>query len=90
MEFTCYTSWTQLPASADALFAQAEVDSVFFSRPWFENLVNHALEDGQSMLLACVVDGDRVRAILPLMTHDGGTRSPTPLHLVVQPVAGRT
>jgi hypothetical protein len=72
MEFACYSEWDQLPESADLLFADAAEDSVFFSRPWFENLVGHALEDGQSMLLACVVDGDRVLAILPLMSRGGG------------------
>ena len=72
MEFTCYTDWNQLPESADLLFAKAEEDSIFFSRPWFENLVNNALEEGQSMLLACVVESDHVLAILPLMTRTSG------------------
>ena len=71
MNFACYSEWDQLPESADVLFAQAGADSIFFSRPWFENLASHALEDGQSMLLACVIDGDRVLAILPLMTQGG-------------------
>ena len=72
MEFACYTDWDQLPDSADALFERAGEDSIFFSRPWFENLAKHALEDRQSMLLACVVDKDRVLAILPLMTRSSG------------------
>jgi hypothetical protein len=72
MEFACYTDWDQLPQSANALFEKAAKDSVFASRPWFENLVNHALEDGQTMLLACVVERDHVLAILPLMTRDSG------------------
>ena len=71
MQFVCFADWSQLPESANALFAQAEKDSVFFSRPWFENLVEHALEDGQSMLLACVLDGDRVLAMLPMLKGDG-------------------
>ena len=72
MEFVCYTEWDKLPESANVLFAQAEEDSIFFSRPWFENLVKNALEDDQSMLLACVVERDHVLAILPLMTRTSG------------------
>ncbi len=71
MNFACYSEWDQLPESADALFAQAGEDSIFFSRPWFENLVSHVLEDDLAMLLACVVDSDRVLAILPLMSRGG-------------------
>ena len=71
MEFACYTDWAQLPDSANALFAQAEKASIFFSRPWLENISCNALEDGQSMLLACVVEADQVLALLPLMTGDG-------------------
>lgn len=72
MEFIGYTAWEQLPDSANDLFAEAAAGSIFFSRPWFENLVEHALEPDQSMLLACVVEQDRVLAILPLMTRNDG------------------
>ena len=72
MEFVCYADWRQLPESADALFARASRDSVFFSRPWFENLVATVLEDDQVMQLACVVEGKNVMAILPLLKGDGG------------------
>nr|VFJ48022.1 MAG: Acetyltransferase (GNAT) domain-containing protein [Candidatus Kentron sp. FM]VFJ64606.1 MAG: Acetyltransferase (GNAT) domain-containing protein [Candidatus Kentron sp. FM]VFK19300.1 MAG: Acetyltransferase (GNAT) domain-containing protein [Candidatus Kentron sp. FM] len=71
MEFVCYTDWEQLPSGADALFAKCQKDSLFFSRPWFENLVVTSLEGDQAMLLACVVEGDSVLAILPLMTDKG-------------------
>lgn len=71
MKFVCYFDWNQLPASADALFAQAEKDSIFFSRPWFKCLTATALEVDHTMVLACVVDGDRVMAILPLMECAG-------------------
>lgn len=67
MEFVCYTDWDQLPESANALFAKGEKESIFFSRLWIENLANNALNDDQVMLLACVVEGDCVLAILPLM-----------------------
>ena len=71
MEFAGYTEWGQLPASADTLFADAEKESIFFSRTWLENLTRNALEDDQSILLACVIEEDRVLAILPLMGNDG-------------------
>ena len=75
MKFVCYTDWEQLPESANALFEQAEKDSIFFSRPWFENLAA-ALgddDDDQTMALACVVAGNKVMAILPLMKSAGNT-----------------
>ena len=71
MKFVCYTAWGQLPESASELFAQAEKGSIFFSRPWFENLAATALDDDQSMALACVVAGNKVMAILPLMKRAG-------------------
>lgn len=67
MEFVCYSNWEQLPDSANLLFAEGAKQSIFLSRPWFENLTDNALEDEQSMLLACVVDNAKVLAILPLM-----------------------
>lgn len=72
MKFECYTEWDQLPDSANALFEQAEKDSLFFSRPWFENLVT-TLNDDEAMALACVVAGNNVMAILPLMKCAGKT-----------------
>lgn len=70
MKFECYSNWDQLPDSANALFAQGEEDSIFFSRPWFENL-SSALDDGQAMLLACVMNGNKMMAILPLIKCGG-------------------
>ncbi|MFU8837818.1 MAG: GNAT family N-acetyltransferase [Thiohalomonadaceae bacterium] len=66
MEFACYHNWEALPASADALFAQTARDSIFFSRPWFENLHRHAPAQHQQLRLACVLEGTQVLAILPL------------------------
>jgi len=71
MKSIFYTDWGQLPGSADALFDQAAKDNVFFSRPWFEGLAATAMEDGHSLVLACVVDGAKVMAILPLMRSTG-------------------
>ena len=73
MKFECYNEWDQLPEGANALFAQAETDSLFLSRPWFENLTAVALDDDQSMVFASVVDGNKVMAILPLMKCAGNT-----------------
>jgi hypothetical protein len=72
MEFVSYTDWAQLPASADALFVRAEKNSLFFSRRWYENLAANALGDDDHLLLACVMDGDSVLAILALRTHRNG------------------
>jgi hypothetical protein len=70
MNFVCYTDWEQLPESANALFAKAEQDNIFFSRPWFENVVT-TLDDDQVMMLACVLTENKVLAILPLIRIAG-------------------
>jgi len=84
MKFVCYSEWSQLPDSANVLFAQSEKDSLFFSRQWFEN-VTTTLDDDQTLLLACVVSNEQdgiaanavtetsVLAILPLINSDGHT-----------------
>lgn len=72
MKFVCYSTWDLLPDSTNALFAQAAKDSLFFSRTWFENLAA-ALDDDQTLVLACVVAGDQVLAILPLIKDAGHT-----------------
>jgi hypothetical protein len=73
MKFVCYSNWDQLPDSANALFEQGEKESIFFSRPWFEILTAAALDDDQTMVLACVVAGNQVMAILPMMKSSGNT-----------------
>ena len=70
MKFVCYTDWDQLHDSANALFERGEKDSIFFSRPWFENLTR-ALDHDQTLVLACVVAGKNVMAILPLIKSIG-------------------
>lgn len=72
MKFVSYTGWDQLPESADVLFSQSERNSIFFSRQWFENLQSTTLEEGQTLLLACVIDGDCVFAIFPIMKRENG------------------
>jgi hypothetical protein len=71
MKFVCYADWNALPDSVDQLFKSAERESIFFSRPWFENLLENGLEDGEAILLACVLEEDRVLALLPLLQRDG-------------------
>jgi len=66
MEFKCFYSWNQLPDSAESIFASAAQSSMFFSRVWFETLSANALQDDESILLACVIEADSVLAILPL------------------------
>lgn len=71
MKFVCYTAWDQLPDNANTLFAQAQKDSLFFSRAWFECLTANALEENHTLVLACVVSGDKMMAMLPLMQSTG-------------------
>ena len=73
MKFVCYSDWDKLPDSANALFALGAKDSIFFSRRWFESLSAVALDDDLTMLLACVVAGDKVLAVLPLVKSAGKT-----------------
>lgn len=68
MKFVLYTEMAQLPLNANVLFAQAAKDSLFFSRAWFENLLSTASQDMTDVCFACVIDRDKVLAILPLMT----------------------
>jgi hypothetical protein len=70
MHFVCYTDWDQLPPSAAALFEQAERDSIFYARQWFENVAN-ALGDDERLVVACVVREHQVLAILPLVKAAG-------------------
>lgn len=71
MEFVCYADWQQLPPSVERLFAEAEKESLFFSRPWFENLIEHGLEPDAVVQYAGVLEGDRLLALLPMALRDG-------------------
>lgn len=70
MKFVCYMTWDELPVSASTLFDQAEKGSLFFSRPWFENLTR-TLDEDQVLMFACVIAETRVMAILPLIKSMG-------------------
>ena len=71
MQFVCFSDLDQLPNSANALFEQSAKDNIFYSRQWFESLTTTALDCDQTMVLACVVAGNQVMAILPLMKGAG-------------------
>jgi len=70
MKFVWYSDWGQLPESANALFEESEKDSIFYSRPWFENLAT-VLDDEHALVIACVEAGSKVLAILPLVMTSG-------------------
>jgi hypothetical protein len=72
MQFVVYDRLEQLPTSVDLLFQQAEKESLFLSRPWFENLIETGLESPSSLLFATVSAGDRVLALLPLQNDAAG------------------
>lgn len=71
MQFACYSEWSQLPAGVDSLFEQAANQSVFSSRPWYEALTDTEVMAGTVIVLACVLDEDRVMAVLPLSRSIG-------------------
>ncbi|MBD3671615.1 MAG: GNAT family N-acetyltransferase [Gammaproteobacteria bacterium] len=73
MKCHCYTDWEALPASANRLFEEAEKESAFFSRQWFESLINTSLSDDQELKLVCVEDGQDCLAILPLVAQSATT-----------------
>jgi len=73
MKFVCYSDWCQVPDNAKTLFEQAAKDCIFYSLPWYESLTDAALDDEQTMILACVVAENRVMAILPLIKSAGNS-----------------
>jgi hypothetical protein len=73
MKFAFYSDWDQLPDSANELFELGGKNSIFLSRQWFESLSIIALDNEQTMALACVVAEDKVMAILPLIKSTGKT-----------------
>ena len=75
MEFIYFSEWHQLPSSANALFEVSEQKSLFLSRRWFENITEYALPEGQSLLLACVLEDGYVLAILPMLQCAQGSLS---------------
>jgi len=72
VKLVCFSDWAQLPGGVDALFEQAGKSSIFLSRPWFECMTANALDENHELVLACVVSGEVVLAMLPLMRAVGG------------------
>ncbi len=66
MLFVIYHQWEKLPEEANVLFAECEQQSLFYSRVWLETLSEYALAKSQTLLLACVVENNNFKAILPM------------------------
>lgn len=73
MKFVSYSHWEQLPASANQLFLEAEQQSMFLSRQWFETITQHSIDNNQHLILFGVVHMDRLLAILPMITSPQGS-----------------
>lgn len=71
MEFVSYSDLDQLPASAENLFASGAKESVFFSRPWFENLVRNHLTRKQNIQFIGVAEDNQLLALLVLNKAEG-------------------
>lgn len=67
MKLESYNHWSQLPDSVNILFESCSYDSMFFTREWFETLCAETFEEGQTLFLLCVRDGEQVLALLPLV-----------------------
>ena len=72
MEFACYDHWNKLPENTNEFCAMAGRESIFFSQPWFSNLIKNGLDDNQSIFLACVLDNNSLVALLPLEKRGDG------------------
>ena len=64
MAFTCRSHWGLLPKSAESLFAKCGKATLFFSLDGFRNLATTALDADQSIMLACVIEGGTVKALI--------------------------
>ena len=80
MQFVTYSTWADLPASADRLFERGEGQSIFFSRPWFENLTSTAVPHQDELCLAAVLHNGTVSALLPLNIQGKSAHSLTHLY----------
>ncbi len=71
MSITLYHSFDDLPPAEVAFFEQhaASFDQTL---PWMKTLSAHVLSEDEHPILACLRDGERVRAILPLIAQTAG------------------
>jgi hypothetical protein len=72
MEFVCYDHWDELPENCCKFCSLVGRNSVFFSQPWFKNLIENSHNGEQSIFLASVLDNNRLVALLPLENRGGG------------------
>lgn len=70
MNFILYRDWFQLSKNSKELFSLAEKENVFLSCEWFKAMTPHLVNNEQKLLLACVVEGDSVLAILPILAKE--------------------
>lgn len=73
MKFIRYGDISSLPDSAQALFEQSQQCSIFYSRVWFETLIEHALNESQTPLFLGVESEDKLLCLLPLLAHEDGS-----------------
>jgi hypothetical protein len=72
MEFACFRRFDELPPQADSTFASTENNGLFATRAWYEMLLQHAGIDERTVRLACVIEHDRLLALLPLVEVSTG------------------
>jgi hypothetical protein len=58
MRLRIYTSLDDLSSTYSSLFASEEGPSFFYSLPWFENFVQHALDPGDEIRVYCLERDD--------------------------------
>jgi CelD/BcsL family acetyltransferase involved in cellulose biosynthesis len=64
MQFRTYSTWDELPAGYDALFAQARAQDLCLGRAWFEALAATTLDAEERLVLAGTAAGGRPSACL--------------------------
>ena len=80
MRFVTYAKWADLPSSAERLFEKGAAQSMFFSRPWFENLTTTTLPSEDELCLATVLRDRTVLALLPLTINGESAQSFTHIY----------
>jgi hypothetical protein len=71
-----FSDLADLPAGCEVLFAAGAAESLFGSRAWYRNVVQHGLAPGTTACFALWSEGGRPRAIFPMQRDaDGAPRS---------------
>jgi ribosomal protein S18 acetylase RimI-like enzyme len=72
MQSALYRSFDALPRSYNELMAAAGTQNLYFGRPWFDNLIQTTLDEGDELLLFGVEDdGGNARALLVARRRTG-------------------